>query len=163
MRWKPLVDCYRRHEAPGGILAVENARGLQSQTQPDETASRPSRYLRHPYPAAVPSKRYIPSIVPCTFVVINFSFFFSLSPYFFFFFGEIRRKGDATHNKMAEKNMTGSRNNFVYLCNGSRSWWKFCSFEILFTGRTLIDWWCSRGLWRWKMRSEFCSLFRWIR
>lgn len=85
MRWKPLVDCYRRHEAPGGILAVENARGLQSQTQPDETDSRPSRYLRHPYPAAAPSKRYIPSIVPCTFVVINFSFFFSLSPYFFFF------------------------------------------------------------------------------
>lgn len=100
MRWKPLVDCYRRHEAPGGILAVENARGLQSQTQPDETDSRPSRYLRHPYPSC----EYLGEIhslyrIPCTFVVINFSFFF-------FFFFPMKYSEEETHNKMPEKNIT---------------------------------------------------------
>lgn len=66
---------------------MENARGLQSQTQPDETDSRPSRYLRHPYPAADPSERYIPSIVSRVplWLLIFFSFF-SLISFFFFFF-----------------------------------------------------------------------------
>lgn len=76
---------------------MENARGLQSQTQPDETDSRPSRYLRHPYPAADPSERYIPSIV--SRVPLWLLIFFLFSPLFlsfFFFFDEIQRSGDAT-------------------------------------------------------------------
>lgn len=155
MRWKPLVDCYRRHEAPGGILAVENARGLQSQTQPDETDSRPGRYLRHPYPAA---ERYIPSIVYIPLWLLILLSFLSHS-FFLFSFDEIQRSGNATCIiKCGEKNMTGSRNNFVYPCNGSRSWWKFRLFEILFTGRIFVDRWFSRGLWfrdveKWETRA----------
>lgn len=66
MRWKPLADCYRRHETLGGILAVENARSLvrRSQTQPDETDPRPGRYLRRPEPPAPPSQGHRVSILP---------------------------------------------------------------------------------------------------
>lgn len=44
MRWKPLVGGYRRHEAPGGILALERGATL-SQIDPGKTDSRITVYL----------------------------------------------------------------------------------------------------------------------
>lgn len=159
MRWKPLVDCYRRHEAPGGILAVENARGLQSQTQPDETDSRPGRYLRHPYPAA---ERYIPSIVYIPLWLLILLSFLSHS-FFLFSFDEIQRSGNATCIiKCGEKNMTGSRNNFVYPVmvlevDGNFACSKFCLREEFWSTGGFQEVYDSVTL-----KNEKLELFRWI-
>ena len=104
------------------------------------------------------SRGYIPSIVYIPLWLLILLSFLSHS-FFLFSFDEIQRSGNATCIiKCGEKNMTGSRNNFVYPCNGSRSWWKFRLFEILFTGRILVDRWFSRGLWfrdveKWETRA----------
>lgn len=149
MRWKPLVGLLSPSWSSG-----RDSRGGKCARPPVTDAARRDWFSPQPlFTSPLPSCGSLGEIhslyrIPCTFVVINFFSFFSLISFFFFFFRWNTAKWRRyMHNKMPEKNITGLRNNFVYPYNGSRSWWKFCLFEILFTGRIFVDRCFSRGLW----------------